>query len=373
MTRRFAHAAAIGAEWPEIAKGCADGLQPLPDGANLGFIYVTEAIADDLESILTFLRQTTGVQDWVGSVGRGICAGSAEIHDQRAAAVMLGAFPADGFAVFPPLRDGPEELPAGTRDWIDKVQPLVSVVHCDPYSDGYMDVVGKLAGDLGSFVIGGVTGARRNFKQVAGDVTHGGVSGVMFAPEVQILTGLSQGCTPMAEPHMISDAADNVIMSIEGETALAVLQRDMGERLSRDLVGQAGNIHAAFPVAESDTRDYMVRTLVGVNMERGWIAVGGEVSPGDRVMFVRRDRESAEKDLVAMVDNLLARLPSEPAGGLYFSCLARGPHLFGEAGNEMAIITDRLGEDVPLVGFFGNGEISNARLYGYTGVLTLFL
>ena len=32
----------------------------------------------------------------------------------------------------------------------------------------------------------------------------------------------------------------------------------------------------------------------------------------------------------------------------------------------------RLGE-VPLVGFFCNGEISHNRLYGYTGVLTLFL
>jgi small ligand-binding sensory domain FIST len=28
---------------------------------------------------------------------------------------------------------------------------------------------------------------------------------------------------------------------------------------------------------------------------------------------------------------------------------------------------------VPLVGFFTNGEIYRDRLYGYTGVLTLFL
>ena len=29
--------------------------------------------------------------------------------------------------------------------------------------------------------------------------------------------------------------------------------------------------------------------------------------------------------------------------------------------------------DVPLVGFFCNGEISHDRLYAYTGVLALFL
>ena len=39
---------------------------------------------------------------------------------------------------------------------------------------------------------------------------------------------------------------------------------------------------------------------------------------------------------------------------------------------ELKAIRDRLG-DFPLVGFFANGEISHNRLYGYTGVLTLFL
>jgi len=38
----------------------------------------------------------------------------------------------------------------------------------------------------------------------------------------------------------------------------------------------------------------------------------------------------------------------------------------------MKIIGDMI-KDVPLVGFFGQGEISNNRLYGYTGVLALFL
>jgi small ligand-binding sensory domain FIST len=46
--------------------------------------------------------------------------------------------------------------------------------------------------------------------------------------------------------------------------------------------------------------------------------------------------------------------------------------MFGEEGRELSLIRDSLGE-FPLVGFFGNGEISNNRLYSYTGVLALFL
>ncbi len=66
------------------------------------------------------------------------------------------------------------------------------------------------------------------------------------------------------------------------------------------------------------------------------------------------------------------RLDGPPAGGVYFSCLARGPNMFGSADHEMGMIRDTLG-DFPVVGFFGEGEISNCRLYGYTGVLAVFV
>jgi small ligand-binding sensory domain FIST len=72
-----------------------------------------------------------------------------------------------------------------------------------------------------------------------------------------------------------------------------------------------------------------------------------------------------------MLDAISADLDGPPQGGLYFSCLGRGEHMFGRRSAELEIIRDRLGE-FPLAGFFCNGEISHDRLYGYTGVLTLF-
>jgi len=38
---------------------------------------------------------------------------------------------------------------------------------------------------------------------------------------------------------------------------------------------------------------------------------------------------------------------------------------------EVGLIRQHFG-DLPLTGFFANGEISHNRLYGYSGVLTLF-
>ena len=113
-----------------------------------------------------------------------------------------------------------------------------------------------------------------------------------------------------------------------------------------------------------------MRNLVGIDPDNGVFAVGEDIAAGDALMFCRRDREAAEHDLRRMLRYLKARA-ERPLGGLYFSCLARGPGMFGEVGRELAIVREELG-DVPLVGFFGNGEISFDRLYAYPGVLTLF-
>ncbi len=73
-----------------------------------------------------------------------------------------------------------------------------------------------------------------------------------------------------------------------------------------------------------------------------------------------------------MLHDLKQRAPSTPRAAVYYSCLGRGQNTFGDNSEELTLVQEGLG-DVPLTGFFANGEISNCRLYGYTGVLTLFL
>ena len=74
-----------------------------------------------------------------------------------------------------------------------------------------------------------------------------------------------------------------------------------------------------------------------------------------------------------MLDDLAGALGGKkPKGGLYVSCLARGPNQFDPPDLELTLINKHLG-DFPLAGFFANGEISHDRLYAYTGVLTLFI
>jgi small ligand-binding sensory domain FIST len=116
-----------------------------------------------------------------------------------------------------------------------------------------------------------------------------------------------------------------------------------------------------------------VRNLVGIDENEGAVAIGSSVEEGERIMFCRRDRDSAVEDLKRMLNDLKRRAGGKDIrGGLYFSCVARGPNQFGPDSAELGLIRETLG-DFPVTGFFANGEISNNRLYGYTGVLALFL
>ena len=161
-------------------------------------------------------------------------------------------------------------------------------------------------------------------------------------------------------------------MEIDGRPALDVFKEEIGEMLARNLERCANFIYAALPVGGSDTGDYLVRNLMGIDPNKGWIAIGDQIESGDGIMFTKRDRSTANADLVQMLQRLKKRITRPIQGGLYFSCLSRGHNLFGDAGIEMAVLRDILG-DIPLAGFFANGEICRDRLYGYTGVLTLFL
>ena len=219
--------------------------------------------------------------------------------------------------------------------------------------------------------MGGLSSSRAVPAQIAGGVTEGGVSGVLLSETVAVATALSQSCMPIGSGHEITDCQANIIIQLDGRPALDVFQGGVGEKLASELRRVGGLIFAALPVAGSDTGDYLVRNIVGFDVDRGLIGIGELVERGALVQFCRRDADAAEQDLGRMVESVKRRAGAEPRGALYFTCLARGPNMFGEASEELRLIERALG-DVPLVGFFCNGEISHNRLYGYTGVLTLF-
>lgn len=372
----FTMAHAAGGDWAQLAKSCADQLisKGGTEGgqANLGFLYATDLLADDLGSILTFLRERTRIDAWVGSVGIGICATGREYHDEPAIAVMTAALPQGSFRLLPEIDDNADLAALAGAETLAGFTPGLGIVHGDPRDPNTSEILGMLADAQSCFLVGALASSRDAYGMIAGRVMDAGLSGVMLSADVPVAVGLSQGCSPIGPMHTVSKSEDNVLIEIDGEPALDVLLADIDPPLGEDLDESLADVHVAVPVEGSDTGDYMVRNLMGASPEQGWIAIGETAEPGDPVMFCRRDEASARLDMKRMLSDLKRRANGTPKAGIYFSCIARGPNLFGPGTSELAMIHEEFG-DFPLVGFFGNGEISHDRLYGYTGVLTLFI
>ena len=367
LSFRLGHAAG---SWDAATEACLEQIGD-SQGASLGFLYVADSLADDLPSILAQLRRKTGITDWVGTVGMGVCAGRREYFDEPAVAVMTAALPRDSFRVVPPVSRDADEVDAGTFEWIVAAQPRLGLIHCDPRNADLAELIGDVAERTSGFLVGGLSSSRGEMPQLANTISEGGLSGVLFGAEVDVVTGLSQGCAPIGPVRTVTSSQENVVLTIDGRPALDVLREDMKELLARDPTAPAYTVHVALPIPGSDIGDYLVRNLVGIDPSMSAIGIGALIDPGDRILFCRRDPQSAEGYLRRMLRDMRQRLDGPPKGGVYVSCLARGPNLFGPGSHEMRIVAEELG-DFPLVGFFANGEISNNRLYGYTGVLTLF-
>jgi small ligand-binding sensory domain FIST len=374
VSAQFAAVSATG-DPASLAAQCVAAL-PIVDGATLGILYTTEPAAAVLPQIAHALVEHTGIGSWVGGVGLGVCSGVAEIFDEPAAVVMTAALPPNDFRIFAATGDPGADLPRSHAGWIERTQPVLALVHADPRCPDVQRAAVETAAASGAYLVGGLVSHRCPNPLLArtgsgNGLGSNGVAGLMLAPGVSVATALTQGCMPIGPVRRIDEARDNVVMVIDGRPALVVFSEDIGPELTQDLRRVGGLIFAGLPVTGSDTGDYLVRNLVAIDAGRGWVVLGAEVAAGDRIVFCRRDPESARRDMSRMVRQLSGRLSGTPKAGVYVSCVARGAALFGEPGVETGLIRETLG-DFPLIGFFANGEISRDRLYGHTGVLTLF-
>jgi len=171
----------------------------------------------------------------------------------------------------------------------------------------------------------------------------------------------------------VSEVTDEILMQLDGKPALSALKEAAGPEIAQDLNKAAGVIHLALPISGTDRADYQVRSLLGIDPEQGWLAVGCHLSAGDRVLFVQRDDDSARADMRRMLADIAGRIGDRSIlGGIYISCVARGAHMFGTDEAEIDMIRESLGE-FPLIGVIGQGEFCHDRVYGYTGVLALIL
>ena len=423
--RRFPLAHATHPQWRMAAALVVAQLHAqmaLPEYAAdppLGLLYLTDCYAPHAQDILGYLSdELPGIRDWVGTVGVGICATGVEYVDEPAMAVLACDLPPEPYRVFSGVAPLPASGQAGAG-----FQAHMALVHADGATPDLAELLADLADRTRTgYLFGGLPSSRRGAVQfaqggrghpgrrAAGGVFDGGLSGVAFGSQIEVVSRVTQGAQPIGRSRTITRADNNVVLELDQQPALDLLLAeagiDLGQpqvavgRLRAVLVGLSGPMARradGVPRVRGQFGDEVeVRHIVGLDPARRGVVIAHRPEEGMRLAFCERHVAAARADLVRICTEIreelepeavsLDAVPSLLAGGLdggaaaprrvrgavYVSCSGRGGPHFGGDSAELQIVRRALG-DVPLVGFFAGGEIARHHLYGYTGVLTVFV
>ena len=202
-----------------------------------------------------------------------------------------------------------------------------------------------------------------------------GIVGMTLSGPLAVETIVSQGCRPIGNPMLVTRSHDNVIEQLGGKPALQVLQESVTAMNPADRELLENGLLIGRAISEYRDKfgrgDFLVRNVVGVEQDKGAIALADYIKTGQTVQFHVRDAASADEDLSLL---LQGRKMTSAEGGLLFSCNGRGTRLFHQPGHDIRAI--RGATAIPVAGFFAAGELGPVGgrnfIHGHTASLALF-
>ncbi|GLC93169.1 hypothetical protein Tamer19_25770 [Cupriavidus sp. TA19] len=384
----FVHADAAHTEWQVALADCQRQLdtqdllrQARLDHApplTLGWCYLSDYYALAAEAILAALQQNWPGVSWIGTVGLGVSASGVEYFDQPAMVLLAAPFPRGSFQLF----SGRQPLPAASSGFV----PHTALVHAEGSTPDVQELLHELSARTATgYLFGGLSSARNRTLHIADGVYSGGLSGVLFGPEVELVSRVTQGCQPIGPARAVTRSEHNLLFALDGKPALDCVLQDLGverdapvEAMAAALSGTLAGLNASTDDAPVQPgrfgSDTLVRHLIGLDVQHRVLALADQVEPGMRLAFCMRNAAAARADLERIATEVRADIEQSGGharGALYISCSGRGGPHFGAPHAELQTVRGALG-DLPLAGFFAGGEIARDHLYGYTGVLTVF-
>jgi small ligand-binding sensory domain FIST len=187
----------------------------------------------------------------------------------------------------------------------------------------------------------------------------------------------THGLKVITAPRRITQCKDNDLLTIANLPAFSSLASacKKNDIATDDLpYHQLMAVHAS-KASALERGEYNLASIIIANEESQSVTLTKSLQVGDWISWAIRDVDAAQIDIVKTASVLRRQLDSEPEFALLFSCLGRGPYFYNGIDQDLALIKT-LFPDLPIIGFYGNGEIApingTNELLQYSAVLGLF-
>ncbi|MFN8611152.1 MAG: FIST C-terminal domain-containing protein [Vulcanimicrobiota bacterium] len=373
-----------------------DRLKEFAPPIDLAFVFVQSSWAREMDQISGRLRRGLNARVMIGCTGGGVIGDALEVEAQPALSLTVASLPGVELTGFHledhelPSPDAPPESwreAIGLTDW--KSRPDF-ILLADPFE---FELNALLRGlDYAyprSLKLGGVASDARqpggNRLILNQHLHRRGVVGLALGGKIQVQSVVAQGCRPIGQPIRITRSERNVILELDGHTPLQVLEKVLGELSASDRKVAQSSLFIGIrtePEFNLDNilgnrprlgGDFLIRNLLSLDPRRQALVVGALVRTGQTVQFHLRDAQASTDDLEKMLDRYQQQ-GKQPCGGVLFSCLGRGEHLYKQANHDSRQFRRRFPQ-AALGGFFCNGEIGpvgdTSYLHGYTSCFAM--
>ena len=363
-----------------------DGARP-----DLVFAFVSPQYSSSYAAIPDLVHNHFSPACFIGCTAMGVIGGGREIEQHIAGnpafSLTAAALPDVDIRAFHLESGDLPDADAGPEAWVEALgvprQPRAHfLLLADPHSFDPQPLLMGLDFAYGDATkIGGLASAMEaNCLFLDGESHGSGLVGLALQGDIEVDTVVAQGCRPIGEPMTITECRHNLIIQLDERPAAQVLV-ELFQTLSpedQELLRHA--LHLGIASTEFKVKfeqgDFLIRNVLNLDQEKGFIAVGDVPRNGQTVQFHLRDARTAAEDLELMLGNYGRNpAPTAPSGALLFTCNGRGEYLFGQGNHDSGVFVDKVGE-IPLGGFFCGGEIgqvgSSTYLHGYTCSFGIF-
>lgn len=210
-------------------------------------------------------------------------------------------------------------------------------------------ITGGLAGDGERFEL---THILHKTEVMSGSVVCLG----FYGKALEIGQGTRGGWLPFGPERLITDSHDNVLLELDGESALQLYERYLGKHAKN--LPASGHL---FPLhlREAGSSNWVVRTILGLDRERNALFFGGEMPRGATVRLMRGNMDNLLDGAQEAAE--LARLDGGDALAILVSCVGRKMLLKQFVEEEIDAAAQILGPRTTLTGFYSYGEIASGE------------
>tara|TARA_B100002003_G_scaffold198751_1_gene189506 strand:+ start:628 stop:1812 length:1185 start_codon:yes stop_codon:yes gene_type:complete len=325
----------------------------------------------------------------IGCSAGGVIGSGLEIENQPGISMIAGILPGVELQTFHLLQEQMPDMDAGPEQW----ESLVNndphddpefILLTDPFTIHSDELIRGLdyAFDRSTKIGGMASGGRakgQNALFLDHTVFRRGAVGLGLKGDILINPVVAQGCRPVGKPLHVTKSFENIVFELDGYPTLDVLKgiyQALNER-DQGLVGQSLFLGILMDEFQDSPvmGDFLIRNIVGLEPKAGGLAVAEIMREGQIVQFHLRDAQTSSDDLSVMLSQFRNRSATQYKGALLFSCMGRGSYLYGKPNHDVEVFRQIVG-DIPLGGFFCNGEIGpvagTTYLHGYTSAFGIF-